>query len=106
MGELRRNPGDTLDREKRTTSTSCCPGTRRVRSAQEAPASSHLPDTEGPGPEEEGGAVGITASNHAHVDDGRAVHRSGQAYAVGSEDPLGLWNTAITTSLTTHIMDM
>lgn len=42
----------------------------------------------------------VTASNYAHVAEGRAVHRSGTAYAVGSDDPLGLWNLAVTTSLT------
>ena len=42
----------------------------------------------------------VTASNYAHVTDGRAVHRFGMAYAVGSGDPLGLWNLVVTTSLT------
>lgn len=28
------------------------------------------------------------------------MHRSGTAYAVGSDAPLGLWNLAVTTSLT------
>jgi hypothetical protein len=42
----------------------------------------------------------VTASNDAHVSGGRAEHRAGVAYALGSGDPLGLWNTAVTTSLT------
>lgn len=42
----------------------------------------------------------VTASNYAHVNDGRAVQSWGQTYAVGSEDPLGLWNVMVTTSLT------
>ncbi|GAA1109252.1 MAG: PHB depolymerase family esterase [Nocardiopsis sp. BM-2018] len=42
----------------------------------------------------------VTASNYAHVSDGRAEHRVGNAYALGSDDLLGLWNVAVTTSVT------
>ncbi|WP_431872972.1 extracellular catalytic domain type 1 short-chain-length polyhydroxyalkanoate depolymerase [Nocardiopsis eucommiae] len=42
----------------------------------------------------------VTASNYDHVAQGRAEHRQGRAYALGSGDPLGLWNTAVRTSLT------
>ncbi|SHK65172.1 feruloyl esterase [Nocardiopsis flavescens] len=49
--------------------------------------------TEGPG-------ECVRASNYSHVQAGRAVHRSGQAYALGSDDALGLWNVFVTTSLT------
>ncbi|MGW9555929.1 extracellular catalytic domain type 1 short-chain-length polyhydroxyalkanoate depolymerase [Nocardiopsis sp. NPDC055551] len=42
----------------------------------------------------------VTASNYAHVTEGRAEHRFGMVYAAGSDDPLGLWNPAVTTSLT------
>ncbi|MET9711990.1 alpha/beta hydrolase family esterase [Nocardiopsis alba] len=42
----------------------------------------------------------VTASNHTHVAQGRAEHRLGYAYALGSGDLLGLWNTAVRTSLT------
>ena len=42
----------------------------------------------------------MTADNYTHVSAGRAVHRSGRTYAVGSDDALGLWNVFVTTSLT------
>lgn len=42
----------------------------------------------------------VTANNYVHVNEGRAVHRAGLTYAVGSDDALGLWTMAITTSLT------
>lgn len=41
----------------------------------------------------------VTASNYAHTTAGRAYHSGGYAYAVGSNDYLGLWNTYVTTSL-------
>ena len=41
----------------------------------------------------------VTANNYVHVMEGRAVQRLGIAYAVGSEDRLGLWNVMIRTSL-------
>ncbi|WP_234004212.1 hypothetical protein [Nocardiopsis sp. SBT366] len=47
----------------------------------------------------------MTASNRAHVTRGRAEHRLGHAYALGSVDPLGLWNTAVRTSLTATSAD-
>jgi feruloyl esterase len=40
-----------------------------------------------------------TSSNYAHTQAGRAVHRLGYAYAVGSGDLLGLWNVAAVTTL-------
>lgn len=40
-----------------------------------------------------------TSSNYAHTQAGRATHRLGYTYAVGSGDALGLWNTAVTTTL-------
>ncbi|WP_306370821.1 PHB depolymerase family esterase [Nocardiopsis sp. CC223A] len=42
----------------------------------------------------------VRATNYDHVRAGRAVQRLGLAYAVGSDDPLGLWNVFVTTSLT------
>ncbi|MBR8745453.1 PHB depolymerase family esterase [Nocardiopsis sp. MG754419] len=45
-------------------------------------------------------ATCVTAHNAGHVAQGRAVPRLGLTYAVGSGDALGLWNTAVTTSLT------
>jgi feruloyl esterase len=42
----------------------------------------------------------VTADNYAHVSGGRAEHRVGNAYALGSDDLLGLWNVAVTTSVT------
>ncbi|WP_247665580.1 hypothetical protein [Nocardiopsis sp. B62] len=47
----------------------------------------------------------MTASNHAHVTRGRAERRLGHACALGSADPLGLWNTAVRTSLTATSSD-
>lgn len=41
----------------------------------------------------------VTANNCTHVAAGRAEHRQGNAYALGSGDALGLWNVAVTTSL-------
>ncbi|CAL9490505.1 hypothetical protein SUDANB121_03242 [Nocardiopsis dassonvillei] len=55
--------------------------------------------TEGPGEGPDPGEC-VRSTNYAHVQAGRAVHRSGQTYAVGSGDPLGLWNVFVTTSLT------
>lgn len=40
-----------------------------------------------------------TSSNYAHTQAGRATHRAGYAYAVGSDDDLGLWNAYVTSSL-------
>ena len=56
------------------------------------------PPTEGPTDPPPGECV--TADNYTHVVGGRAEHRAGYAYALGSGDLLGLWNTAVTTSLT------
>ncbi|GAB2515316.1 extracellular catalytic domain type 1 short-chain-length polyhydroxyalkanoate depolymerase [Nocardiopsis aegyptia] len=42
----------------------------------------------------------VKSSNYDHVRAGRAVQRSGLTYAVGSDDPLGLWNVFVTTALT------
>ncbi|KAB2343084.1 extracellular catalytic domain type 2 short-chain-length polyhydroxyalkanoate depolymerase [Actinomadura rudentiformis] len=41
----------------------------------------------------------ITASNYAHTTAGRAYVRSGQTYAAGSNQPLGLWNTFTSSTL-------
>ncbi|MDT0329667.1 extracellular catalytic domain type 1 short-chain-length polyhydroxyalkanoate depolymerase [Nocardiopsis lambiniae] len=49
--------------------------------------------TEGPG-------ECVRATNYAHVQAGRAVQRLGRTHAVGSDDPLGLWNVFVTTSIT------
>ncbi|TLU65287.1 PHB depolymerase family esterase [Thalassotalea litorea] len=43
--------------------------------------------------------VEYTASNYSHVSAGRATNNLGIAYAVGSNDNLGLWNIFITTTL-------
>ncbi|WP_207957946.1 PHB depolymerase family esterase [Streptomyces sp. YIM 98790] len=53
-----------------------------------------------PGPDPEPPLSCVTASNYAHTQAGRAVHRYGYAYAVGSGDNLGLWSLAVTTSVT------
>lgn len=59
------------------------------------------PDPNEPGePGDPGPSECFTASNYAHVQEGRATVRYGQAYAVGSGDSLGLWNTYTVTSLT------
>lgn len=57
------------------------------------------PPTEEPTDPAEPGEC-VTDSNYGHVSQGRAVQRFGQVYAVGSQDPLGLWNIFVTTSLT------
>jgi poly(3-hydroxybutyrate) depolymerase len=41
----------------------------------------------------------ITASNYAHTSAGRAYVSLGWTYALGSGQPLGLWNTATTSTL-------
>jgi poly(hydroxyalkanoate) depolymerase family esterase len=41
----------------------------------------------------------VTASNYAHVAAGRAYHRLGYAYARGSDQRMGLYNTFTTTTL-------
>ncbi|MEU3020751.1 PHB depolymerase family esterase [Nocardiopsis sp. NPDC007018] len=58
--------------------------------------------TEAPteGPTEAPTGECVAASNYAHVSQGRAERRLGYTYALGSGDPLGLWNTAVRTSLT------
>uniref|UniRef100_UPI000CD4A412 extracellular catalytic domain type 1 short-chain-length polyhydroxyalkanoate depolymerase n=1 Tax=Streptomyces sp. SM12 TaxID=1071602 RepID=UPI000CD4A412 len=56
------------------------------------------PDPSDPDPSDPAPAC-FTASNYAHTQAGRAVHRLGLTYAVGSDAPLGLWNLAVTTSL-------
>jgi hypothetical protein len=63
--------------------------------------------TQGPteGPTEGPFGECVTASNRAHVTRGRAEHRLGHAYVLGSADPLGLWNTAVRTSLTATSAD-
>ncbi|GGM70495.1 hypothetical protein GCM10011609_02770 [Lentzea pudingi] len=38
----------------------------------------------------------MTASNYAHTVAGRAHVTLGQTYALGSNQPLGLWNTFTT----------
>jgi feruloyl esterase len=43
--------------------------------------------------------VCVTASNYAHVQAGRAYQSGGYAYAVGSGERLGLYNTFVTTTL-------
>ncbi|MCH8503322.1 MAG: PHB depolymerase family esterase [Ectothiorhodospiraceae bacterium] len=40
-----------------------------------------------------------TASTYAHTQEGRAYHQGGIAYANGSDDDLGLWNTFNTVTL-------
>jgi hypothetical protein len=41
----------------------------------------------------------VTASNYAHTTAGRAYASLGQTYALGSNQPLGLWNTFTTSSI-------
>ncbi|WP_112271838.1 extracellular catalytic domain type 2 short-chain-length polyhydroxyalkanoate depolymerase [Lentzea terrae] len=41
----------------------------------------------------------VTASNYAHTTAGRAYATLGQTYALGSNQPLGLWNTFTTSSI-------
>ncbi|KOV87190.1 PHB depolymerase family esterase [Nocardia sp. NRRL S-836] len=41
----------------------------------------------------------VTASNYAHTTAGRAYASLGQTYALGSNQPLGLWNTFVTSSV-------
>ena len=41
----------------------------------------------------------VTASNYAHTTAGRATALLGYAYAKGSSQNLGLWNTFVTTTL-------
>lgn len=41
----------------------------------------------------------VTASNYAHTTAGRAYVTLGQTYALGSGQPLGLWNTFTTSSI-------
>ncbi|MFD6952414.1 MULTISPECIES: PHB depolymerase family esterase [unclassified Nocardiopsis] len=53
-----------------------------------------------PPTEEPESGVCVTDDNYGHVSQGRAVQRLGQTYAVGSDDPLGLWNVFVTTSVT------
>lgn len=42
----------------------------------------------------------VTADNYTHVAENRAEQELGQAYALGSGDPLGLWSAGVTTSVT------
>ncbi|WP_086666537.1 extracellular catalytic domain type 2 short-chain-length polyhydroxyalkanoate depolymerase [Lentzea kentuckyensis] len=41
----------------------------------------------------------VTASNYAHTTAGRAYATLGQTYALGSNQPLGLWNTFTTSTI-------
>jgi hypothetical protein len=43
--------------------------------------------------------VCFTASNYAHTQAGRAHQSGGYAYANGSNQAMGLWNTFVTTTL-------
>lgn len=43
--------------------------------------------------------VCVTATNYAHVTAGRAYHLGGYAYAVGSDQRMGLYNVFLTTTL-------
>ncbi|GAA2446987.1 extracellular catalytic domain type 1 short-chain-length polyhydroxyalkanoate depolymerase [Streptomyces macrosporus] len=59
-----------------------------------------VPDPDDPGtPGDPEPSACFTANNDAHVQAGRATVRYGYAYAVGSGDLLGLWNTYTVTSL-------
>lgn len=50
-------------------------------------------------PQDPADPVCVTSSNYAHTTAGRAYHSGGYAYAVGSDDLLGLWNVYTTTTL-------
>ncbi|WP_258565357.1 PHB depolymerase family esterase, partial [Streptomyces sp. WELS2] len=52
-----------------------------------------------PGPGDPGPAACWTASNYAHVQAGRATTSGGSAYAVGSGQIMGLYNTFVTHTL-------
>jgi hypothetical protein len=61
-----------------------------VEGAPSAPASGTTTGT---------AATCFTASNYAHTTAGRAHHSGGYAYANGSNQNMGLWNTFVTTTL-------
>jgi poly(hydroxyalkanoate) depolymerase family esterase len=52
-----------------------------------------------PSPSPTAAPVCVTASNYAHVVAGRAYHSGGYAYALGSNQRMGLYNTFYTTTL-------
>ncbi|SCG48252.1 extracellular catalytic domain type 1 short-chain-length polyhydroxyalkanoate depolymerase [Micromonospora coxensis] len=52
-----------------------------------------------PTPSPTASPVCVTASNYAHVSAGRAYHSAGYAYALGSNQRMGLYNTFYTTTL-------
>jgi feruloyl esterase len=52
-----------------------------------------------PSPSPTSAPVCVTASNYAHVAAGRAYHSLGYAYANGSNQRMGLYNTFYTTAL-------
>lgn len=65
-----------------------------VNAAGEGPTSTSVQATTGGTP-----PVCVTASNYAHVAAGRAYQSGGYAYALGSNQQMGLYNTYYTTTL-------
>ncbi|WP_307813111.1 PHB depolymerase family esterase [Streptomyces sp. N35] len=57
------------------------------------------PTTPSPGPSTPAPAECFTSSNYTHVQQSRAHQSGGYAYADGSNQPMGLWNTAVRATL-------